>query len=159
MHLNFIKIRNLLYLVALSFAINLPLAANTEQSSDSELVDQSSHLTLVNSSVTLSELTLTQLRSIFSLRARRWEDGTPIRLVVLADENTVHREFTRSVLKMLTHQLRRHWDRYIYSGTGQGPIVVTNQKEMIAKLKQLKGAIGYVEKGVSHETLRVISIH
>jgi hypothetical protein len=105
-----------------------------------------------------NELTLNELRSIFSLRARKWPDGTPITVFVLRDEHEVHRQFMQKTLKMLPHQLRRQWDRYIYSGIGQGPTVVESQEEMLSKVKSTPGGIGYIEGGVSDGPVHMLSI-
>tara|TARA_R110002167_G_scaffold37563_10_gene117660 strand:- start:884 stop:1390 length:507 start_codon:yes stop_codon:yes gene_type:complete len=105
-----------------------------------------------------NELSLNELRSIFSLRARQWPDGTPITVFVLRDEHEVHRQFLLKTLKMLPHQLRRQWDRYIYSGIGQGPIVVESPEEMLSKVKSTPGGIGYIEGGVSDGPVHMLSI-
>ena len=88
----------------------------------------------------------------------KWPDGTPITVFVLRDENEVHREFLLKTLKMLPHQLRRHWDRYIYSGIGQGPVVVESQEEMISKVQATPGAIGYIEGGVPDAQVHKLSV-
>lgn len=105
-----------------------------------------------------TELSLNQLRSIFSLRARQWPDGTSITVFVLRDEQDVHRQFLLKTLKMLPHQLRRQWDRYIYSGIGQGPVVVDSQEEMLNKVKTTPGGIGYIEGGVPNDQVLMLSI-
>lgn len=104
-------------------------------------------------------LSLNQARAIFSLRARQWPNGLNINVVVLRDQNPSHINFLKKVLKILPHQLRRHWDRYIYSGTGQGPIVVKSQQEMIDMVNQLPGAIGYIQLGVPHEQVHTLVVH
>lgn len=113
---------------------------------------------IANAGLQNSELSLNQLRSIFSLRARKWPDGTPITVFVLRDENQIHREFLLKTLKMLPHQLRRQWDRYIYSGIGQGPVVVESQAEMISKVQSTPGGIGYMEGGVPDAQVHELSI-
>lgn len=105
-----------------------------------------------------TELSLNQLRSIFSLRARQWPDGTSITVFVLRDEKEVHRQFLLKTLKMLPHQLRRQWDRYIYAGIGQGPVVVESREEMLNKVKSTPGGIGYIEGGVPDDQVLMLSI-
>jgi ABC-type phosphate transport system substrate-binding protein len=105
-----------------------------------------------------NELNLNELRAIFSLRARRWPDGTPITVFVLRDEHEAHRQFLLKTLKMLPHQLRRQWDRYIYSGIGQGPTVVESQEEMLSKVKATPGGIGYFEGGIKDDNIHMLSI-
>ena len=131
------------------------------QAENTETVDlennQAEHVIAHPSSHT-TELSLNQLRAIFSLRARQWPDGTSITVFVLRDEQDVHRQFLLKTLKMLPHQLRRQWDRYIYSGIGQGPVVVDSQEEMLNKVKTTPGGIGYIEGGVPNDQVLMLSI-
>lgn len=106
-----------------------------------------------------TQLTLNQARAIFSLRVRQWTDGSTIHVIVLRDQNPIHIDFLKSILKILPHQLRRHWDRYIYSGIGQGPTVVNNQQDMISMVNQLPGAIGYIEQGGLHEQVNILPLY
>lgn len=103
-------------------------------------------------------LTLNQARAIFSLRVRRWPDGSKIKVIVLRDKDPIHTGFLKNTLKILPHQLRRNWDRYIYSGTGQGPVIANDVQEMMYMVSRIPGAIGYIEKGASHETVHTLSI-
>lgn len=84
------------------------------------------------------------LRGVFGMRVRAWPDGRPVRVFVLADDSPVHQDFTKSQLQMYPYQLRQNWDRLLYSGTGQPPIVVTSEQEMIRRVAETPGAIGYV---------------
>lgn len=120
--------------------------------------DKTEHV-IAHPAIETTELSLNQLRSIFSLRARQWPDGTSITVYVLRDEQDLHRQFLLKTLKMLPHQLRRQWDRYIYSGIGQGPVVVDSQEEMLNKVKATPGGIGYIEGGVPHDQVLTLSIH
>ena len=113
---------------------------------------------LANQSVDTEKLSLNEIRAIFSLRARQWPNGEPITVLVYHDDSSTHREFSLDKLKMLPHQLRRQWNRYIYSGTGIGPLTVTSKQEMLDTLSRTRGAIGYTYTGVPHENVRTISV-
>lgn len=84
------------------------------------------------------------LRGVFGMRVRAWPDGRPVRVFVLPDDNPVHQDFTKSALRMYPYQLRQNWDRLLYSGTGQPPIVVNSEDEMLRRVTETPGAIGYV---------------
>ncbi|PID44618.1 MAG: hypothetical protein CSB48_01295 [Proteobacteria bacterium] len=113
---------------------------------------------IVNPSVHTDSLTLGDLRAIFSLRARQWPGGAKITVVSLNDANPVHRTFLVNTLKMLPHQLRRQWDRYIYAGIGLGPVVVNTQEEMLKVVSSTPDAIGYVEGGLPYEQVIALKI-
>lgn len=89
-------------------------------------------------------LTSKKARSIFSMRLRRWPDQSAIRVFVLPDEHPLHINFLEKKLRLFPHQLRRSWDRYIYTGTGQAPIQVSSEEEMLARVASTPGAIGYM---------------
>ena len=98
------------------------------------------------------------LRGIFGMRLSRWPDGTPIRVYVLPDDNPVHANFTKRILNTYPHQLRRNWDRLVFSGTGNAPIQVESEQEMLDRIRTIPGSIGYMESGKESANVRVIKI-
>lgn len=111
----------------------------------------------------LETLGLNQARAIFSMRVRSWADGSAITVFVLPDSNKDHQLFVRKILTLLPHQLRRNWDRMVYTGIGQAPIEVNSEQEMLMKLQATPGSIGYLSdqidnKGGERESLIFISL-
>lgn len=155
MFIDMYKNKPVIFLVILLFIL-LPTRQIFAQP-DNEQLEVRNHV-ITHKALNSSEVNLNELRSIFSLRARKWPDGTPITVFVLRDQNQVHRDFLLITLKMLPHQLRRQWDRYIYSGIGQGPVVVESQEEMLSKVQSTPGAIGYIEGGVPDGQVHKLSI-
>ena len=119
---------------------------------------QPSPMIIGNLQLSTGELPLNKARSIFSMRLREWPDGTPVRVYVLPDGSQSHRQFVQSVLGMFPHQLRRNWDRYIYTGTGQAPTEVNSEEEMIERVRMTPGAIGYSSKEVMHDEVRILQL-
>ncbi|MEH6357635.1 MAG: hypothetical protein V7745_01500 [Pseudomonadales bacterium] len=104
------------------------------------------------------EMTRSMVRAIFSMRLRRVGNGTQITVFVLPDAHPVHRLFTRKTLSLFPHQLRRSWDRYVYSGIGIAPIEVKTEDEMIDRVAITPGSIGYISREVLNENVRTISV-
>ncbi len=98
------------------------------------------------------------LRAIFGMRLRKWSDGTPITVFVLKDNDPLHIEFSKQILHIFPYQLRRAWDRQVFSGTGQSPQEVTSLEEMQNRVANTPGAIGYLHEGETHEGLGVLQI-
>lgn len=119
---------------------------------------QATHHIISNANLDLKHLPLNKARGIFSMRLHKWPDGSPIRVYVLPDDNTAHREFVQSVLRMFPHQLRRNWDRYIYTGTGQAPIEVSSEAEMIKYVSTTSGAIGYTQQELVSDDIHKIQL-
>ncbi|MFC6980572.1 substrate-binding domain-containing protein [Microbulbifer taiwanensis] len=99
------------------------------------------------------------LRAIFSMRLQNWEDGSKVRVFVLPDNDATHRQFVREILRMYPHQLRRSWDRAIYSGMGEAPEVVSSEEEMTRRLLNNPGAIGYLSEDPRDERLYTVAIN
>tara|TARA_R110001599_G_scaffold5930_1_gene29330 strand:+ start:15770 stop:16153 length:384 start_codon:yes stop_codon:yes gene_type:complete len=98
---------------------------------------------LTNSEVDAGDLNLANLRAIFTIRKRSWDDKTPIKVFVLPDQNPLHQKFCKSILKVYPYVLREQWDRLIFSGTGIPPTIVNNEHELQAIINATPGAIGY----------------
>lgn len=91
-----------------------------------------------------SDISRPLLRGVFGMRVRAWPDGTPVRVFVLDDGHAVHQDFAKSVLQIYPYQLRQNWDRLLYSGTGQPPVEVSSEEELLRRVAETPGAIGYV---------------
>lgn len=92
------------------------------------------------------------------MRTKIWPDGSPITVFVLPNNNPEHNQFVRSLLTLLPHQLKRNWDRLVYTGIGQAPTVVADPTEMLEQLKATPGSIGYIKTGSEDETLHLITL-
>jgi len=110
---------------------------------------------VVNQSVPVGKYSLNKTRAIFTMRQRFWPNGKTIKVFVLEDKHPLHKTFTKNNLNMFPHQLRRVWDRMIFSGTGQAPMVLKTQEEMLDKISNTPNAIGYLNSGVEIEKIRV----
>ena len=113
---------------------------------------------IVNPRLNVASISRNKARSIFSMRLREWSDGTPIVVYVLPDQTQQHRDFVQKILAMFPHQLRRHWDRYVYTGIGQAPIEVVTNTEMIERVNNTAGAIGYIEGESTDAKIRTIQL-
>lgn len=112
------------------------------------------------SNLDVSQKTLSRntLRLIFSMRMTQWPDGKPIHVFVMSDKSELHRRFSKQMLGLFPHQLRRAWNRQIYSGMGQAPIKVESEREMREQVANTPGAIGYLPEGYFNEQVREIGI-
>jgi hypothetical protein len=99
---------------------------------------------VVNAARPEASLSRSLVRGMFGMRVRAWPDGAPVRVFVLADSDPLHQEFSKSVLQMYPYQLRQNWDRLLYSGTGQPPVLVSSEAELLQRVAETPGAIGYV---------------
>ena len=102
------------------------------------------HALIINPQTPHTELSQNSIRAIFAMRTPQWLDGTAVHVFVLADDHPLHTSFCKDTLGMFPYQLRRIWDRQVFSGTGIAPITVDTATEMREKVANTLGAIGYI---------------
>ncbi len=105
-----------------------------------------------------ADLSRSTVRSIFTMRMTSWPNGLPIRVFVLSDKDDLHAIFSKRVLGVFPHQLRRAWNRQIFSGTGQAPEKVESEREMLDRVAHTPGAIGYISEEMINEQIRKIAV-
>lgn len=98
------------------------------------------------------------LRAIFGMRLRTWQDGTSIRVFVLPDDHKLHADFSKEKLNLFPYQLRQSWDRLVFSGTGQAPTTVSSSEEMLYRIANTPGAIGYLDTVYINANVDVLEI-
>ncbi|MCX7192614.1 MAG: hypothetical protein NTY60_03175 [Proteobacteria bacterium] len=108
--------------------------------------------------VAIQTLTVNEARSMFGMRQLSWSSGLVVRVFVLPQQNSLHDVFCREVLNIYPYQLQQSWNRLVYSGTGQAPVEVASEQEMLARVAATPGAIGYVNKVKSNDTVHTISV-
>lgn len=110
---------------------------------------------IVNQTVPLSQYSLADTRAIFAMRKRVWPNGSQIVVFSLSDSSSTHKDFVKKNLRMFPHQLRRVWDRMVFSGTGDAPIQLDSEQEMIDKIANTPDSIGYIENKPENEKIRL----
>lgn len=101
---------------------------------------------IVNKAVSASSISRSALLTAFTMRSKRWPDGTKLTVFVFADQHPVHQHFVKSSLGLFPYQLRSIWDRILFSGAGQAPVTVSSEQEMIELVANTPGAIGYISE-------------
>jgi ABC-type phosphate transport system substrate-binding protein len=104
-------------------------------------------------------LSRNEARLFFTMRLQHWTDNQPLRVFVLPDDNPNHKIFVKTVLGMFPYQLRRIWDRQLFSGTGQVPITVNSEAEMLQRVASTPGAIGYISEVPRDASIQVIRVN
>ena len=113
---------------------------------------------VVNDSVKIRQISTDSLRAIYSLRQLSWPNGEEVTTFVLNIDGDTHRQFCRDLLKVYPHQLKKGWDRMEYTGRARGPQVVQSEQMLLDLVKQIPGAIGYVQRVVETPNVHMISV-
>lgn len=113
---------------------------------------------VVNEALPHRPISRNEARLYFTMRFPLWGNKTPVKVFVLPDDHPLHRQFAKSVLGLFPYQLRQVWDRQIFSGTGQAPITVATEQEMVKRVASTPGGIGYVESGANHPQVWTLEV-
>lgn len=103
-------------------------------------------------------LSVTAARLYVTRKVTTWPDSTPVVVFVMPDDAPTHDAFSRAVLGLFPYQLRKAWDRQIYSGTGQGPEVVATEREMLQRVSTTPGALGYVHEVPEGAAVKILKV-
>lgn len=113
---------------------------------------------IVHPDVILPHTSKETVRALFAMRLRRWPSGELVRVFVLPDRNPVHRAFSKRKIGVFPHQLRRAWDRRVFSGVGQAPTLVKDEAEMLNAVVNTPGGVGYVSDSTEVGGARVVPV-
>jgi ABC-type phosphate transport system substrate-binding protein len=149
--LKLLKLGKLAPVVGLVFAANFILIAFPKTVSAVEIV--------VNKSVPVTDFSSGELQAVFSMQKQHWSGQRQIKVFTLPETSSVHQDFVKHSLHMFGHQVRRIWDRMIYSGTGVPPVELSSEEEMIEKIANTPDAIGYLSSKPKNENIHVVSVH
>jgi len=98
------------------------------------------------------------ISAIFKMRLRHWQDGSAITVFVLQDDDFLHKLFCKQVLNVFPHQMRRGWNKLVFSGTGQAPVLVKDKQEMIERLNSTPGGVGYLVEDDISDSISILEI-
>lgn len=107
--------------------------------------------------VSASSLTKNELQAIFLGEKTRWDDGKPIRIVVL-EGGPVHHAFLQSVLGKTPSQFETYWKKLVFTGKGAAPRAYADMAEVVDYISTHPGSIGYVAGDQPVGSLKKISI-
>ena len=108
-----------------------------------EAADTVTMVIVVHGEAPPGEPTLDELRSIFLLRTRFWDDGTRIAPVNLPATSRLRDQFSLLALGRRTRDFADHWRELYFHGT-QPPPVLASEEAVILYVARTRGAIGYV---------------
>lgn len=111
-----------------------------------------------NHDVPVTRMTTRELQAIFTMRLRSWPNGVPVRVFVLRDSSPIHIEFAKKVMDMFPYQLRRYWDKLVFSGTGQAPVELDTANQVYDHVISTPGAIGYLPPDLIDSRISIVKV-
>ncbi len=132
----------LLWAVSFLFTIMSPVA-------------QAEVVVVANKSVNTDNLDIKEIKKIFLGKKMYWENNQKITLYILT-KSPEHKEFVKKYLSKSENQFTNYWKQLLFTGKGMMPHRV-KAEEMIEKVRQTDGAIGYVPGGTATDGVKVVT--
>lgn len=85
-----------------------------------------------------------ELRALFTLAQKRWNNGSPAIVFNLPPRHDLRSRFDEAVLGMGPEQAAKFWIDQRIRGKGQPPRHVPNEALMARVIGKLRGSLGYV---------------
>jgi ABC-type phosphate transport system substrate-binding protein len=112
---------------------------------------------VANKSVPTASLSKAELQAIFLGEKTRWDDGKPIKIVIL-DEGAAHKSFLQSVVGKTPSQFDSYWKKLIFTGKASAPKAFDAAEKLVVFVEGQSGAIGYVAAGQAGASVKTIFI-
>ncbi len=104
----------------------------------------------------VTALNRSQLTDIFLGRLSRLPDGSMVVPIDQPEGSAERGEFYSELMARSAAQLKAYWSRIIFTGRGQPPRTVANGLAVKKLVAADPTAIGYLERGLLDESLRVL---
>ena len=104
------------------------------------VVDKS-FVVITNQSVSLTSISSSQLKDIYTGRTTYWDGGQSIAITVLSDKAD---DALKEVSGMDASQFKTFWQRLTFSGRGQQPKKANDTAAAVSMVASTKGAIALV---------------
>lgn len=108
---------------------------------------------IVHANTPVDSISSKKLRLIYTLRYRQWSNDLGVKVFILNEDSTQHKQFVKKELKLFSHHLRKIWDRALFSGLGQEPIQLNTDQGLIDMVAGHPGSIAYISGDVPENTL------
>ena len=100
---------------------------------------------IVNSSVQVKELSINDLRDIFTMKQVYWKDGQKVKVFVLPKDSLLARRFIAEVLQLPPSMYFDLLEGAYSTGRTNLPTVIVRQETLIVKVMITPGGIGYTD--------------
>lgn len=113
---------------------------------------------VVSTDSPITSLSRAELTDIYTGRMNSLSSGQKIVPIDQKENSSAYSEFYRDYLEYTVAQIKVHWSKLIFSGRGQPPRTVADEKGMAEFVAEHPNAIGYLSADQVNNNLRVVQI-
>jgi len=99
---------------------------------------------IVNKQNPISQLNVSEIRQIFTLKKLAWDDGSTISVYMLPSASPTQNIFTNAYLHMNAREVYEKWMAYILNGGMNKPPLFLNERRLIKQIDRNIHSIGIV---------------
>jgi ABC-type phosphate transport system substrate-binding protein len=136
---------NRIRLVAIGLALSL-----------SSAVVKADVVAVVSTKSPITALSLSQVADIFLGKRSGFPNGVQAFPVDQAEGSAVRDEFYSKVVGKTPAQIKAYWSKILFTGRGRPPPTVSNNLEMKKRISDNPAAIGYIDRNVVDDSVRVV---
>lgn len=114
-------------------------------------------IAIIVNSANNNTLDKSQIKKIFLGKLKRFPNGEKTVPITQKSSSDARSEFDKKVLKKSASQLKSYWSRLLFTGKGQPPLEVINDKEMIELIKNNPNMIGFVDTANLSDSVKVVA--
>ena len=112
---------------------------------------------IVNKQTSISQITVSQLREIFTGTRSRFNDGGRA-VPVLLKGGPAHEVFLSHFLADTPDEFRVRWRRAVFTGQGSMPKEFASETAMLEYVAATPGTIGYVSRVVNPDAVKTLRV-
>lgn len=137
------------HLAAISCGLLLHFAAG---------VARSEVVVVVSTESAVESLTRQQIADIYLGRLKRLESRGPVTPIDQREASPTYETFYARYLGRSAAQMKAHWSKLIFTGRGRPPRALRNGNAVADFVRKRPNAIGYIDRSLVDERLRVVRI-
>jgi hypothetical protein len=111
---------------------------------------------IANSSVSVSSLSMDELKRVFLLTKSTLEDGSRVEPVIA--KGPVHEAFLKEYIGKTDSALQTFYRSLVFTGKGTMPKSLASDDDVTAYVAKTKGAIGYISAGATAAGVKTIEV-
>jgi ABC-type phosphate transport system substrate-binding protein len=112
---------------------------------------------VVSSKSAVTTLSKSQVIDIFLAKSVRFPDGSPAVPIDQIEGAAARDAFYANFSGKSAAQMKAYWSKIIFTGRGQPPKSVSNGDEIKKLLIQNPSAIGYIERSLVDDSVRILA--
>jgi ABC-type phosphate transport system substrate-binding protein len=117
---------------------------------------QAQVVVIISAKSPISKLTPDQVSQIFLGQAKTYYTGAMAEPVDNAEGASARNEFYQKVLGKNAAQLKAHWAKLSFSGAGQAPKALPDDKAVVKLVSENPKYIGYVDKAAVDASVKIV---